>query len=237
MHFILQKDNVTLVEKRAIQQACMLMDGVSYSTLSLDAIATSDIPKEHVPVGTVEFVTAVALKHNITLPQHLSYPECLRTPQIMCRVIWEGQYGDVAEHLFVKPRFLIKHFTGALRRDIKDEIEDTLPVYISELISFLSEWRFYILNGEVIGSGRYDDGDDDLPAPDIGLVQASVAAMSATNVAPVGYTLDFGVLADGRTALVEANDGFSVGYYRGNCSHQNFAKLLHARWIEIIQCQ
>jgi hypothetical protein len=60
-----------------------------------------------------------------------------------------------------------------------------------------------------------------------------------------GYALDLGLLSDGRAALIEAKDGWALGYYRrdsgapppigytGQCSSVDYARLLHARWCQL----
>lgn len=85
---------------------------------------------------------------------------------------------------------------------------------------------------QIIGAGRYDDLEDDMPEPDITIVQSAAKKMKLSG-GPVAYALDFGVLDDGRTALVEANDGWALGYYKGTCSYKDFARLLHGRWTEL----
>ncbi len=236
MTFILQKDEVSLVEKRAVRAASMLLDAKIY-TASLADIhknGVGHIPLDAVPVGTVEFVSAVMSAANISQPEHMTYPECLR--ENLQRKIWEGQFGDHTGDVFVKPRYDIKGFTGALKSTLGDDSDLPLdyPVWYSESVQFISEWRYYISGGKILGAGRYDDGDDDLPEPDIRLVESCVNKMELARGA-IAYALDFGVLADRRTALVEANDGWAIGYYKGSCSYQDYARLLHARWMQLME--
>ena len=49
---------------------------------------------------------------------------------------------------------------------------------------------------------------------------------------PAGCSADFGVAGDGRTLLVEINDGHSLGC--GALVANLYAKLLEARWDEIV---
>lgn len=39
---------------------------------------------------------------------------------------------------------------------------------------------------------------------------------------------------DGMTKLVEVNDGWALGLYKGSCSASDYLKLLEARWEELI---
>lgn len=50
--------------------------------------------------------------------------------------------------------------------------------------------------------------------------------------APAGYAADFGVTGDGRTLLVEINDGYPLGCY--GLQHNLYAQLLSARWAELV---
>lgn len=50
--------------------------------------------------------------------------------------------------------------------------------------------------------------------------------------APAAYGIDFGVLASGETALVEANEGFSLGAYQIESSL--YTELLFTRWQELL---
>jgi hypothetical protein len=61
-----------------------------------------------------------------------------------------------------------------------------------------------------------------------------VIAAHASGQMPVSYSLDVGVMEDGRTALVECNDGWALGYYKGDLRPLDYFKMLDARWQELI---
>jgi len=44
--------------------------------------------------------------------------------------------------------------------------------------------------------------------------------------------MDFGILEDGRTCLVEVNDGYSLGRYDG-INGSDYTDLLIARWNQL----
>lgn len=251
MQFLIQSDDVCVIEKRVIRHASNLIDSklhfASLNSLTLGSIR-QDVPAQAVPVGTVEFVTAVMFAREIAEPIHISYPKCLRSQRFLKRAIRQGEFSDAAGNVFVKPRYDVKRFTGALLPELISHpntftLADDYPVWISEPVKFVSEWRYYILRDQIIGAGRYDDGDDGAPIPDINLIHSAVAAMEL-NFSPAGYALDFGVLDNGETALVEVNDGWALGYYKGEqhpriefegaCSSVDYARLLHARWIQLL---
>ena len=83
------------------------------------------------------------------------------------------------------------------------------------------------MGATILGSARYDsEGHDDAPSPCLDVVRACVATMGLGHP----YVLDFGVLANGETALVEANDAFAIGLYRGALSPRQYLAFLQARW-------
>jgi len=233
MHFLLQGDGVTIVEKRTVRLAALMYDWrTSLASLQyLCAGHLNEIDASVVPVGTVEFVQEFARQYNIHLPVFNTYPPCLHG--LLRREVREMRLGDVRGDVFVKPQTDVKRFTGGMVCDIPAGLPADLSVWVSEPVDFVSEWRYYVLNGVVVGAGRYDDGDDDAPAPDEADITDAVRAWSSAG-APAGYSLDFGVTRQGNTALVEANDGWSLGFYKGSCSNKNYAQLLHARWLEIV---
>lgn len=243
MQFILQGDDVSILETRAVRHAAAVVDQpiqLARATLASvrDGSAVGvggDGLVDACPVGSVEFVAAWADLVGATLPAHMTYPECLRRYEFMRRELREGRFSDAVWLEFVKPRHRVKEFTGALVYDLEpgEQIAAETEVWISEPVVFRSEWRFYILAGRIVGAGRYDDGEEDAIEPHLAIVELAVEEMKAAGEAPEGYALDFGVLDDGRTALVEANDGWALGYYKGTCSQRDYASLLWSRWVEI----
>ena len=106
---------------------------------------------------------------------------------------------------------------------------------MSEPVSFVSEWRYYVVGGVVKGFGRYDpDGADDAPLPDTNIVADAVLAMSAAG-ANLTYGLDFGVLDTGETVLVECNDAYALGLYGKALSSKDYMNMLKVRWDQISQ--
>ena len=99
-------------------------------------------------------------------------------------------------------------------------------VIVWEYVLFDSEWRVFVVNGEILGLSHYQG--DCFVFPDSETIRSSVRQFRS---APAGYGIDFGVLSDGRTVLVEANDGYSLGSYSLNSV--DYTRLLEARWVEL----
>jgi len=105
------------------------------------------------------------------------------------------------------------------------------PVWCADPCEFVSEWRYYLLGGRLIGYARYDEGAEDAPAPS----NADVSSMLADAPHASTCSLDVGVSIDGATWLIEANDAWALGYYGGatSPSAQAYLCMLWARWQEI----
>ncbi len=200
----------------------------SYFFLSYEQLKQVENKHNIVPIGTVEFVKKYCQLNNIVLPENISYPENLKS--FFGRSICSGVYGDVKSDQFCKPKST-KIFTGNIKKNIEEQVKDSEPVWISDPINITSEWRVYVLNKQILGYSRYDSGDNE-EYPDLELVKKMIECYDNS---PVAYCLDVGIV-DGKTILVEANDGWSLGFYRwGNMKGDDYIKLITARWLEIVR--
>lgn len=224
MEYLLQTGRVMEEEKR------LITSNIKNTTfhLSYDDLKPVQNSDQVVPVGSVEFITKYCSLNDITLPDNISYPPELT--RFLNRNVWSGVYGEVKENQFCKPKNT-KSFTGGVRRDIEELVSPEEPVWISDKVSFYAEWRFYILNKKILGYSRYDSGDNEAQ-PNVKMVEEMISLYLSS---PVGYSIDVGYLVDGKTTLVEVNDGWSLGYYRwGNMKGEDYVKLITERWKEII---
>lgn len=189
------------------------------------AIRYGTIGKIGTPIGSVEWTRAYAGNRGIALPDPETYPEALRP--WLGRRIRRGVFADAAPDEFVKP-MLCKAFTGALRSEVEGAglIAPGEPCWICEPVTFVAEWRCYILRGQVAGWAQYGEGDD--AEPDL----AQVAEMLAAWPGPAGWALDVGRLADGRQVLVECNDGWALGFYKG-ADPLAYLAVVSARWEQL----
>ena len=102
------------------------------------------------------------------------------------------------------------------------------PIWISEVVEFIAEWRCFVLDGQVLDvrpyTGDYHAQFDPSVIDD---------AISCWKDAPIAYGLDIGVTRDGRTLVVEVNDGYALGNYGlSPLKSINFHK---ARWKELVK--
>ena len=101
------------------------------------------------------------------------------------------------------------------------------PVLCSDPVSFCMEWRAFVRYGRIWDVRPYR-GDWHYH------YDSNVLDFAVSNYrsAPAGYAMDFGVTEDGRTLLVEVNDGYALGCY--GADPIQYAKLLSARWCELV---
>lgn len=243
--FLLQSDPYMQMEKIA----CRFSD---YPTFSVKFQKLSHLPKSErvnfIPVGTVEFVKEYARIMDLQIPSgefsywNLGEPEF---DKFFHRKIRKGIFSDADSEEFVKP-MEIKIFTGEIKKNIKEKIIDTTPVWISEPVQFWAEFRFYIYDyvnrSEILGWSRYDDTDRSCPDPDIDLVKEITKYLRNIG-APGAYSVDIGWRPDlNKYCLVELNDAWSLGFYNNTDpqskppSYQNYADMLRYRWSQIVFC-
>ena len=163
-----------------------------------------------------------------------TYPESLQP--FLGRAVWASTINTIAADparwpVFVKPREDSKKFTGVLVQTTRDLVGcgdaayDT-PIWCSEPVNFVSEWRCFLRYGTILDVRPYRG--DWRQHFDYRVVESAVAAWVEQ---PRGCAIDFGLDDQGRTLVVETNDGFALGAY--GLWPIDYAKLLSARWTEL----
>jgi hypothetical protein len=190
--------------------------------------------------GTIQFMQHAVRQYGKELAEHTPYPECLKP--FMHRKTWQldtlaqaKAMLDSGRKFFIKPVHW-KVFTGFVAEYSDDfrfnGVSNQTPVYLSEVVEFIAEYRAYVAHGEVL-TVEFAGGDERcgmIPHPTI---FEAVKILTQHGV-PAGYAIDFGILTTGQTALVELNDGFSIGAY-GNITAEQYWKVIAARWPELIK--
>ncbi len=234
-------------ETAAVRQATFLAESSAFfvrnaDDVSLEALAET-LRQGALPVGSVEFVRRAMSFAGIAEPQNRSYPQQLQP--WLHREVKTVRLDELRERSFIKPA-TTKLFTGFVFDPAagpdpssphdceQDQVVRSLPgatwVYTSEVVEFLSEWRYYVQDGAILGGARYDaDGADDAPQPSKQVLEACTVAMRGERP----FALDVGVLADGRTAVVEVNDGWAIGLYRGAITPTQYLAFLISCWDSI----
>lgn len=188
--------------------------------------------REDVVVGYVDTVRERLHDFGIVTPE-IDYPEELQ--KYLGRRIWKAKMSEISNDptkwgVFIKP-FEDKQFTGVVVHSPKDLIGCGIAgvnqdVYCSEVVEFAAEWRCFVRYGKILDVRPYKG--DWRKHFDPNVIENTVKDFSS---APMGYAADFGITRDGRTLLVEINDGYSLGCY--GLFYVDYAKLLSARWAEL----
>lgn len=239
---------ISSMETSAVRLACLMMDGARAINCAFENLAQHEEGLRDgvvFPVGSVEFVRRAMELAGIAEPPNLSYPGgCER---FLGRRLWQGRAADVATRQFVKP-IATKAFTGFVFDPLAPDEQrcehdreqlaafKQLPadamVWCSEVVRFVSEWRYYVLDGEIVGQARYDEfEDEDAPSPKTSVVNDCLRALGLDHP----HALDFGVTHDGRTLLVEANDAWAIGLYQRAMPNDLYLRFLKTRWDDLLR--
>ena len=186
-------------------------------------------------VGLVGFIGDVwnALKKmGKPIPTPLDYPEELRWA--LGRKVWRSTLGEMRrsfDPVFIKP-VTQKLFTGFVWRAVMGDqirvvtLADETELWVSDRVEFVSEYRVFVKDGEILDVRRYNGDWSKVPLREI--VEGAVHSFKS---GPRAYSLDFGVTPEDETLLVEVNDAYALGHYGLNSIR--YANLIEARWEEL----
>ena len=207
-------------------------------TIFFETIDEVPVSPWHVVVASIED-TIVYFK-DLGLPSLLALnvpSELMKFAGRKIEYMTMGEFRkDTREPIFVKPNGQAKAFVaGVLRKSssksfLFPDVPDSESVLVSEVVDFVSEYRGYVIRGDLKGIKHYLG--DIRVFPDMDVVDEAIRAYTSD---PAGYSIDFGVTSEGKTLLIECNDGWSLGNY--GLDHQVYANLLMARWDELMQAR
>lgn len=203
-----------------------------------------EVRADYLVAGTVPIVHHALRRLGCKLPEHTPYPDILQPwfrrsiKKVASLRVVKDRLRNGGSSVFVKPAAGWKRFTGFVPQFEHDYrfngASQNSPVWISEPVNFISEWRAYVVHGMVKNLEFCDHGGDATRLPDVTSIDDAVRVLVSTNQAPAGFVIDFGVLSSGETALIEMNDGFSFGAY-GNLPAEVYWDLTWARWQELVK--
>jgi hypothetical protein len=134
--------------------------------------------------------------------------------------------------LFVKPASQIKAFTGFTCKKYDDYFwfseEYRGDLIIQETVDIVSEYRAFVRKQDIIGLQYYSG--DFLSFPDKDFIKKCLK-FAVDNLSLHAFTLDFGVLSDGSTVLIEPNDGWAIGNY--GLDSRDYYNFVRDRWLQI----
>ncbi len=185
---------------------------------------------EDIVVGGILMMTHVLNENGITTGEY-NYPKELS--EYRGRRIWSTLVCDLKKEslpIFIKP-VEEKAAKGIVIRSWEDASEyghlaHDAEILCSEVVNFISEWRCFVRYGKIVGIRFYYV--DESAECDRSVIEK---ALNDYKTIPAGCSLDFGVTDDGRTLLIEMNDGLALGCY--GLPDDEYSKLLMARWAEL----
>ncbi|PCJ64293.1 MAG: hypothetical protein COA58_13125 [Bacteroidetes bacterium] len=170
-----------------------------------------------------------------------SYPLSLR--KYLKRTIWESTIKKLyaesltkeISNIFIKPKAKAKLFTGFViesQCDLYrlDMLSRDTELYCSSIVEWKSEYRVFVNQSKIIGIKHYE-GDSNLKL-NLNEVENAIIDFENSSNKTSAYGIDFGVLNNGETALIEWNDGFALGSYE--LDKQIYTDLILSRWNEVI---
>ena len=211
---------------------------LGFSEMGLEIITFSNNKElcasniEDVVVGYVGTVRSRLNDFGITAPE-MDYPEELE--KYLGRKVWKSRIDTINCNPDLWPLFVKsledKKFTGVVVRSAKDLIScgscyENAECQCSEIVNFVAEWRVFVRYGKILDVRPYK-GDWRIHF-DADIIESAVNEYKS---APAAYAIDFGVTDDGRTLLIEVNDGYALGSY--GLFYPDYSKLLSARWAEL----
>ena len=133
--------------------------------------------------------------------------------------------------VFIKPKDKLKKFTGFVIKSIDElgkisNVGDNIKIFCSEPVTFVSEYRCPVINGEVRDFCFYSGDSNNIIDKDV--VQEMIKDFVNS---PKAYCIDVGVLSSGETALIEVKDAINIGIY--SMTKELYAELLMTRWNEL----
>lgn len=201
-------------------------------------------------VGSVEYMHKVFSLLKIKQPINISYPTELqkylkRNIRISSIHYFFESVLKNKKELFIKP-VNTKQFTGFVYNPLKKisecdyftqenmgeffKLNPKEEIYLSDIISFEQEWRYYIQDNKIIGCARYDEFDSEDIYPSSNLILSMINDYK--NNKP--YTIDVG-LHNNEYILVECNDAYAIGLYNGAMSSEKYLNYLYERWCFLFQ--
>jgi len=227
----IQKENGEMVNENAYV-AYYGFDKLAYDIEFYEGDPPEGLHRSDIVVGWIKCVKTGLKNLGITPPGEIDYPQELMP--YFGRKIWKSTLNNITEKdypVFIKPQ-IGKYFDGKLVTKFSDMIgfkfdpKGHCDIWCSEPVNFLVEYRVYIRYGQILEARKYKGN------PFLAVDEDTVKkAIEAYKDIPAGCSMDFGLTDDGRTLLVEVNDGYSLGSY--GLFPTLYAKLISARWAEL----
>lgn len=236
MIFLLQKENEfdmdVLIFKNILDKVKYFHEYETISLSYLEDNESSNYPiwyKDAIPVGSIQFINRwLSLFQGIEHIYPIEIPTCLRNDKFLKRKYSIRKKDDIPDKgfFFIKDSSQLKVFSycGELRYFFYPETQDKPTsefdnplrlnpnhlYQVSEVVNILSEYRVYIIDGNIEAISHYN-GDATL-FPDVNLIKEANLLYSRQSDYPKSYSMDVMVTPQG-TAIIEIHNFHSLGLY------------------------
>lgn len=228
-------------EESLIRQECERL-GVEVIPCLLKQIQRRQLPltRDCFISGSIDVMHGAMKQLGIEVPEPNDFPKSLEP--FFHRKIWRSSVKallsalEYEREVFAKPAGRQKYFNGRVFSSHSDMcflsgVSRQEPVWCSDIVNWKSEFRIYVIGTEIVAQRLYSGDPAVLPSQ--ATIDEAIRLYAASGEAPAAYGIDFGVLDTGETALVEANDGYSLGVY--NLEAGPYTQLLFTRWQQLLQ--
>lgn len=221
MEFLLQKDSFDDIDMAVLKEMLQRrkrLNGFAEMTMHQLGKAGKEEVEGLIPVGTIPFIEAWLKKcHGINRINPIEVPEFLRTEEFLKREYSIVPYYQIPRGVyFVKDVTALKEFTfeGDMEELFTGKIAGTVDqshmFQVSELVNILSEYRVYIIDGQIENVCNYNGSP--LIFPDMNLVSKANSIYMTKPDYPGSLTIDVMVTERG-TSIIEIHPFVSVGLY------------------------
>ena len=188
--------------------------------------------------GSITSIIHSFKKMNIPLTSPINYPKELNG--FYHRKIWTENLetaiknSNINKDYFIKPKNEYKSFTGFLMSNEFGKVNKLLKKYgreyeldCSEEIDFISEFRCYIVDGELKHISNYFG--EEMNIEDYNYLE--IINSLITNEKFYNTSLDLGITSNNILSVIEHNASFSIDSY--DCPYHIYSELLINGWREI----
>lgn len=139
---------------------------------------------------------------------------------------------------FIKPSEEVKKVVSGVVKDANSlpllfgQYDDDIEVLCAEYVDIVSEYRAFVSRKKGIVGLKHYLGDF-FKYPSGQFVEDAANFLQGYTDMPACYSIDFGVTADGRTTVIECNDGWSLGSY--GLEGDVYLRFLIERWLELMK--
>lgn len=171
----------------------------------------------YIPIGSIQFIARWLECHRgVDKMNPIEVPACLRKEKYLGREyrIVRGDKLPESGSFFVKDVSALKamSFSGDIENLHRSHIVKSENLYqVSSLVDIEAEYRAFVDGMNIAAICLYNG--DCKTFPDAKLLQEMVDVYTASNEAPLSYTMDVAILKNGRTVIMEIHPVTSVGLY------------------------